>query len=117
MVYSFARIGAVIQMKVGDYFVQGRRRWVRSGTHALALTGAQLADAKSALDILGDRGTPTAAGKIYLRQLGPETGSIKLSDAIKEPLESKRRAGLCAIAPRQYTSLVTTFSLIRMSTS
>jgi integrase len=24
MVYSFARIGAVIQMKVGDYFVQGR---------------------------------------------------------------------------------------------
>jgi integrase len=28
-VYSFARIGAVIQMKVGDYFVQGRRRWVR----------------------------------------------------------------------------------------
>jgi site-specific recombinase XerD len=29
MVYSFARIGAVIQMKVGDYFVQGRRHWVR----------------------------------------------------------------------------------------
>jgi site-specific recombinase XerD len=29
MVYSFARVGAVIQMRVGDYFVQGRRRWVR----------------------------------------------------------------------------------------
>jgi integrase/recombinase XerC len=29
MVYSFARIGAVIQMKVGDYFIQGRRHWVR----------------------------------------------------------------------------------------
>jgi site-specific recombinase XerD len=29
MVYSFARINAVLQMKVGDYFVQGRRRWVR----------------------------------------------------------------------------------------
>jgi integrase len=29
MVYSFARVGAVIQMEVGDYFVQGRRRWVR----------------------------------------------------------------------------------------
>jgi integrase len=29
MVHSFARIGAVIQMKVADYFVQGRRRWVR----------------------------------------------------------------------------------------
>jgi hypothetical protein len=29
MAYSFARVGAVIRMKVGDYFVQGRRRWVR----------------------------------------------------------------------------------------
>ncbi|MCC7482952.1 MAG: tyrosine-type recombinase/integrase [Hyphomicrobiales bacterium] len=29
MVYSFARINAVIGMKVRDYFVQGRRGWVR----------------------------------------------------------------------------------------
>jgi integrase/recombinase XerD len=29
MAYSFARVGAVLQMKVGDYFVQGRRPWVR----------------------------------------------------------------------------------------
>jgi integrase/recombinase XerD len=29
MAYSFARVGAVLQMKGGDYFVQGRRRWVR----------------------------------------------------------------------------------------
>jgi integrase/recombinase XerD len=29
MAYSFARIGAVIKMKAGDYFVQGRRRWIR----------------------------------------------------------------------------------------
>jgi integrase len=29
MVYSFARIGATIQMKVSVYFVQGRQRWVR----------------------------------------------------------------------------------------
>ena len=29
MAYSFARVGAVTKMKVGDYFVQGRRRWVR----------------------------------------------------------------------------------------
>ena len=27
MAYSFARVGAVLQMKVGDYFVQERRRW------------------------------------------------------------------------------------------
>jgi site-specific recombinase XerD len=29
MVYTFARVGAVLQMKVRDYFVQGRRGWVR----------------------------------------------------------------------------------------
>src|SRR6201987_3353968 len=29
MAYSFDRVGAVIRMKIGDYFVQGRRRWVR----------------------------------------------------------------------------------------
>jgi site-specific recombinase XerD len=29
MVYTFARINAVIQMKVRNYFVQGRRGWVR----------------------------------------------------------------------------------------
>jgi site-specific recombinase XerD len=29
MAYSFARVGAVTKMKVGDYFVQGRRRLVR----------------------------------------------------------------------------------------
>jgi integrase/recombinase XerD len=29
MVYSFARINAVLEMKVNDYFVQSRRGWVR----------------------------------------------------------------------------------------
>ena len=29
MVYTFARVGAVLQMKVRDYFVEGRRGWVR----------------------------------------------------------------------------------------
>lgn len=29
MIYTFARVGAVLQMKVGDYFSQGRRGWVR----------------------------------------------------------------------------------------
>lgn len=29
MVYTFARVGAAISMKVEDYFVQGRRGWVR----------------------------------------------------------------------------------------
>ena len=29
MVYTFARVNAVLKMKVSDYFVQGRRGWVR----------------------------------------------------------------------------------------
>jgi hypothetical protein len=29
MVYAFARINAVLQIKVSDYFAQGRRGWVR----------------------------------------------------------------------------------------
>jgi integrase len=29
MVYTFARVNAVIGMKVNDYFIQGRRGWVR----------------------------------------------------------------------------------------
>jgi integrase len=29
MVYTFARVGAAISMRVEDYFVQGRRGWVR----------------------------------------------------------------------------------------
>src|SRR5260370_35759668 len=29
MIYTFARVGAVLQMNVADYFTQGRRGWVR----------------------------------------------------------------------------------------
>ena len=29
MIYTFARVGAVLQMNVADYFIQGRRGWVR----------------------------------------------------------------------------------------
>src|SRR5208337_2484770 len=29
MVYSFARVGAMVTMRVEDYFVQGRRSWLR----------------------------------------------------------------------------------------
>jgi integrase len=29
MVYTFARVGAAVAMRVEDYFVQGRRGWVR----------------------------------------------------------------------------------------
>src|SRR5262249_23615884 len=29
MVYSFARVGALLGMRVGDYYAQGRRAWMR----------------------------------------------------------------------------------------
>jgi integrase/recombinase XerD len=29
MAYTFARVGAALAMKVEDYFIQGRREWVR----------------------------------------------------------------------------------------
>src|SRR5690242_15953557 len=29
MVYSFARVGAALGMKVGDYYVEGRKAWFR----------------------------------------------------------------------------------------
>lgn len=29
MIYTFARVGAVLQMNVGDYYTEGRRAWVR----------------------------------------------------------------------------------------
>lgn len=29
MAYTFARVGAVVQMKAGDYFIQKRRGWIR----------------------------------------------------------------------------------------
>jgi integrase len=32
MIYTFARIGAVLPMNVGDYFIQGRRGWVLKST-------------------------------------------------------------------------------------
>ena len=29
MIYTFARVGAVVKMRTGDVFIQGRRTWVR----------------------------------------------------------------------------------------
>ncbi len=29
MIYTFGRVGAVIKMRVEDYYTQGRRGWVR----------------------------------------------------------------------------------------
>jgi len=36
MIYTFGRVGAVIKMKIEDYYTQGRRGWVR---HAAVRSG------------------------------------------------------------------------------
>ena len=74
MVYTFARINAVLEMKVSDYFVQGRRGWVRlhekgGKEHEVPChhnLGQYLDDYIAAADIAGDADGPlfrTAAGK------------------------------------------------------
>jgi site-specific recombinase XerD len=72
MVYSFARINAVLGMKVRDYFVQGRRGWVRlhekgGKEHEVPCHHNQYLDEYTgAAGIAGDPDGPlfrTAAGK------------------------------------------------------
>ena len=74
MVYTFARVGAVLQMKVRDYFVQGRRGWVRlhekgGKEHEVPChhnLERYLDEYIAAADIGGDADSPlfrTAAGK------------------------------------------------------
>jgi site-specific recombinase XerD len=74
MVYSFARINAVLEMKVRDYFVQGRRGWVRlhekgGKEHEVPChhnLGKYLDEYIAAAGIAGDADGPlfrTAAGK------------------------------------------------------
>ena len=79
MVYSFARVGAVVAMNVEDYFVQGRRMWFR-----LHEKGGKLHDvpahhkAEEYVDaflaaalIEADRHTPLFRSLDRHRQLGP----------------------------------------------
>jgi site-specific recombinase XerD len=42
MIHTFARLGAVLQMNVGDYFSQGRRGWVRLCTKKAARSTKRL---------------------------------------------------------------------------
>jgi site-specific recombinase XerD len=74
MVYTFARVNAVLQMKVRDYFVQGRRGWVRlhekgGKEHEVPChhnLERYLDEYMAAAGIAGDRDTPlfqTAARK------------------------------------------------------
>jgi hypothetical protein len=65
--YSFARVGAVLQMKVGDYFVQVRRGWVRlhekaarSMTCPVKFAGPQVPDANGLIAACAD-GNPAIA--------------------------------------------------------
>jgi integrase/recombinase XerD len=99
MIYTFARVGAVLQMNVGDYFTQGRRGWVRLHEkggkeyeapchHKLEiLLDAYLA----AAGIAGD-----AAGPLF-RTTGRSTGTahrLGQSDAYRMIQRRARQAGI-----------------------
>ena len=66
MIYTFARVGAVLQMEVGDYFTQGRRGWVRlhekggkeHGAHCHYKLDAFLDEYLAAAGIAGDKDGP-----------------------------------------------------------
>ena len=49
MVYTFARVGAVLQMKVRDYFVEGRRGWVRPARERRQGAGGSLSPQSGAV--------------------------------------------------------------------
>ena len=78
MIYSFARVSAVVNMDVDDYYQQGKRWWLRldekGGKHhalpvhhkAEAYLDAYLADA----GIAGERGSPLWRSLTRTRELG-----------------------------------------------
>jgi integrase/recombinase XerD len=70
--YTFARIGAAVGMKVEDYFVQGRRGWVRlyekGGKHHEVPANHNLDEYLEAY--IRGRGTPTRSGSYSARRWG-----------------------------------------------
>jgi site-specific recombinase XerD len=104
MVYSFARINAVLEMKVSDYFVQGRRGWVRfiekgSKPHEVPChhnLEKYLDEYIDAAGIAGDKDGPlfrTAAGKT-----GELTGNAMWQQDAYRMVQ--RRAEACGIKTR-----------------
>ena len=76
MVYTFARVGAVLKMRVEDVYVQGRRSWVRLAKkggkqHEMPchhLLDQYLADYREAVGVgLGERSVRERAGAMQQR--------------------------------------------------
>jgi site-specific recombinase XerD len=102
MVYTFARIGAVLQMNVGDYFSQGRHGWVRlhekgGKEHAapcIPKLETYLDDYIAAAGIAGD-----VAGALF-RTTGRTTGTPQRMTQPDAYRMLQRRAKAAGIATR-----------------
>lgn len=99
MIYTFARVGAVLQMNVGDYFSQGRRGWVRlhekGGKHheapCVPKLETYLDEYIAAAGIAGDKSGP------LFRTTGRSTGvphRMTQQDAYRLIQRHARRAGI-----------------------
>jgi site-specific recombinase XerD len=99
MIYTFARVGAVLRMNVGDYFSQGRRGWVRlhekgGKEHAAPCVSkleAYLDEYIAAAGIAEEKGAP------LFRTTGRATGiphRMLQQDAFKMIGRHAKRAGI-----------------------
>jgi site-specific recombinase XerD len=99
MIYTFARIGAVLAMNVGDYFSQGRRGWVRlhekgGKEHAAPCVSkleAYLDEYIAAAGITGEKDAP------LFRTTGRSTGSahrMTQQDGYRMIQRRAKRAGI-----------------------
>ena len=99
MIYTFARIGAVLQMNVGDYFSQGRRGWVRlhekggkeHEAPCVPKLEVYLDEYIAALDISNDKDGP------LFRTTGQSTGKshrLTQQDAYRLIQRHAKRAGI-----------------------
>ena len=99
MIYTFARIGAVLQMNVGDYYTQGRRGWVRlhekgGKEHDAPCHHKLEASLDAYLAAAGITGDPEGA---LFRTTGRTTGSpqrMGQSDAYRMIQRRARQAGI-----------------------
>ena len=78
MLYSFARVSAVVNMNVDDYFQQGKRWWVRLRTKVMTTLFALFAEVER--DLISERTREgLARARSSGRKLGRPKGSLGVS--------------------------------------
>ncbi len=102
MVFSFARVGAALGMKVEDVYVQGRRLWVRlnekGASHEMPCHHQLEAALETYIEGCGLDGEPR--GPLF-RTLGRGTGQLTATPLLQANAYAmiRRRAGPLASRP------------------